>query len=344
MADENQSRERLLKRIRVDCGAFFLEQLENEKVVEIIRNADGRLWLDVAGQGLIDSGETMSESNATSMLLTSAGLLDTVLTKDNPILEGEFPLDKSRLQGILAPVVESPVFALRKKANMVFTLEDYASRGMLRPGTNKRTAEAGGLDYLGSGAALDALKGAIRNRANILIVGGTGSGKTTLANAVNAAIAQECPDDRVIAIEDTRELQIPVQNHVLLRSTEQVSMQRLLRATMRLRPDRIIVGEVRGGEAYTLLKAWNSGHPGGLATVHADSAAEGLQKLTDYVFEAPEAQASSETRMGRVIASAVQVVLFIERIGESPGRAVSEICRVRGFTNGSYDLESLSFN
>lgn len=340
MTENNEGKERLLERLRRDFGQFVLSAMADSKVVEVIRNVDGRIWLDVAGHGLLDSGHTMGANQAASILGVAAKMLDTTLTKENPILEGELPLDGSRLEGIIAPIVDTPVFAIRKKATMVFTLEDYAERGMLRPGTHRKGGH-GGLDLSEAKTPLEALHLAIGQRANILIVGGTGSGKTTLANAVNEAIAQLCPTDRVIAIEDTRELQIPVQNHVLLRSSEHVSMQRLLRATMRLRPDRIIVGEVRGAEAYTLLKAWNSGHPGGMATVHADSAAEGLQKLTDYVFEAPEAQASSESRMGRVIASAVQLVLFIERIGEAPGRAVSEICRVRGFTNGSFDLEPL---
>lgn len=341
MSDNAESKERLLERMRRDFGPFVLQAMSDPKVVEVIRNTDGRIWLDVAGHGLLDSKHVMGSNQAASILGVAAKMLDTTLTKENPILEGELPLDGSRLEGIIAPIVDSPVFAIRKKATMVFTLEDYAERGMFRPGTHRQHAHnVHGLDD--SISALETLHQAILRRQNILIVGGTGSGKTTLANAVNAAIAKLCPTDRVIAIEDTRELQIPVDNHVLLRSSEHVGMQRLLRATMRLRPDRIIVGEVRGAEAYTLLKAWNSGHPGGMATIHADSAAEGLQKLTDYVFEAPEAQASSESRMGRVIASAVQLVLFIERIGEAPGRAVSEICRVRGFTNGSFDLESLS--
>lgn len=344
MADDQATRERLLERLRRDCGRTVLDALANPRVAEVIRNADGKLWVDVAGEGLVDTGEVMATSNAESLLTVAATMLHTTLTRENPILEGELPLDGSRLLGVIWPIVESPVFAIRKKAAIVFGLDDYEARGMLLPGTH-RESSGSGVDYWGGArSAIEALRGAITRHANILIVGGTGSGKTTLANALNAAIADLCPNDRVIALEDTRELQIPVRNHVLLRASEYVSMQRLLRATMRLRPDRIVVGEVRGGEAYTLLKAWNSGHPGGLATIHADSAVQGLQKLTDYVFEAPEAAASNQERMGRVIASAVQVVLFIERTSASPGRAVSEICRVRGFNSGSFELETLSIH
>lgn len=341
MTDVKPGRERLLERMRRDCGEFFLAKLADPKVIEIMRNADGRLWLDVAGEGMVDSGAIMTDAVAISLMETTAGLLDTVVTKDRPILGGEFPLDKSRLLAVIPPVAESAIFAIRKKANFVFPFEEYEAKGMLRPGTNIR-ANRGQYDFLAGDTVLEALRTAVRSRANILVVGGTGSGKTTLANAVNDAIAKECPDDRIVVIEDTRELQMSVPNHVMLRSNDDTSMQDLLKATMRLRPDRIIVGEVRGGEAHTLLKAWNSGHPGGVATIHADSAAEGLAKLAAYCCENVNAQTSTEERMSQTVASVVQVVLFIERIGTSPGRAVSEICRVRGFHNGSFDLQPLS--
>jgi type IV secretion system protein VirB11 len=120
------------------------------------------------------------------------------------------------------------------------------------------------------------VEGAIAAKANILVVGGTGSGKTTFANALLQAIAEHHPAHRIVGIEDTPELQYPVENFVSLRTSYNVDMPRLLRATMRLRPDRIVIGEVRGGEAFSLLKAWNSGHPGGFGTIHADSAEEGL--------------------------------------------------------------------
>lgn len=340
MADGNLHRDRLLQRLRIDCGSFFMEKLEDPKVVEIMRNADGRIWLDVAGQGMFDSGYVMPDAAAESMLATCAGMLDVTLTKERPILKGEFPIDDSRLLAVMPPVAKSPVFALRKMATSVFDLEAYEERGMLRPNTNLR-ADKASFDYLAGDTPLQAIKHAIRHRANILVVGGTGSGKTTLSNAVNLAVAQECPNHRVITIEDTRELQMRVPNHLSLRETDNVSMDEILKACMRLRPDRIIVGEVRGREAYTLINGWNSGHPGGVATIHADSAREGLQKLTRYYCQHEHAQTTTDERVAKEVASAVQVVLFIESIGEEPYRAVSEICRVRGYSNGSFDLESI---
>jgi type IV secretion system protein VirB11 len=189
--------------------------------------------------------------------------------------------------------------------------------------------------------AVDAIRAAVRERRNLLIVGGTGSGKTTLANAVLDEVARAAPRERLVAIEDTMELQVNVPNHVLLRSNGNVGMQRLLRATLRLRPDRIVVGEVRGGEALTLLKSWNTGHPGGLATIHANSAQAGLLRLCQLIREAPEAANLSEQAVGAMVAEAVNVVLFIHRIADAPGRRVSEIVRVRGFARDGFVVENL---
>lgn len=341
MIENLQQRERLFEAIRRACKDIVLGALADDSVVEIMRNGDGRIWLDRAGVGMVDTGYDMPDSDAALILQTSATLLDTDLSRDKPILEGEFPLDGSRLEGLVPPVAQSAVFAIRKKAKIVFGLDDYHAKGILSG------QGSGGHGMSGPEPVhplpIDYLKAAVAGRQNILIVGGTGSGKTTLANAFLGAIADLTPHDRVVAIEDTMELQVPVRNQLTLRSNEHVPMSRLLRATMRLRPDRIVVGEVRGGEAYTLLKAWNSGHPGGLATIHANNAREGLSKLAQYVYESPDAQAFSEQMIGRVIAAAVNTVVFIERTNAAPGRAVSEICRVSGFEDGQYVLEPISF-
>ena len=183
---------------------------------------------------------------------------------------------------------------------------------------------------------VDVIRDAIATQKNILVVGGTGSGKTTLANAILAEFPAICPHDRVIIIEDTRELQIQVDNIVSLRTSDSVSMQRLLRATMRLKPNRIIVGEVRGGEALALLKSWNTGHPGGVATLHADSTYEGLIRLEQLIEENAGIRANPH-----VIATAVKLVVFIEAINEPPGRLVTQISEVLGHENGRYVLKSI---
>jgi type IV secretion system protein VirB11 len=267
-------------------------------------------------------------------------MLNTTVTYENTILEGEFPLDGSRLEGLIHPLVKRPVFAIRKKAVNVFTLDQYVEAGIItKVMTGQRASDDHGpvrLDHRQD--PVDVIRQAVKTKNNILVVGGTGSGKTTLVNAVLAEIAKLCPDDRLVAIEDTVELQITLPNSVLLRANENVSMQRLLRATMRLRPDRIVVGEVRGGEALTLLKSWNTGHPGGCATIHANSAEGGLLRLRQLIAEAPEARNLSDDSVGKMIAESVNVVLFIERIAEKPGRRVSEIVQVEDYKEGQFIL------
>jgi type IV secretion system protein VirB11 len=318
--ERETQRSRLVERMKRDCGSVIMEALADDTVNELMLNPDGRLWLDIAGKGMIDTGTLISSAQAESILSVSATLLDTVLTRDNPIVEGEFPIDGSRLEGLMPPIVARPTFAIRKRARSVFKLDDYIERGIL---TEARCA---GLRY------------GVETHRNILVVGGTGSGKTTLTNAILGEIARACPDDRLVAIEDTQELQVTVANHVLQRTSETVTMQRLLRATMRLRPDRIVIGEVRGGESFTLLKAWNSGHPGGVTTIHADSAVDGLAKLADYIHENPDAGNLTSEHIGRMISKAVHMVVFIEKISEAPWRRVSEVCRVSGFSGGEFQL------
>ena len=181
------------------------------------------------------------------------------------------------------------------------------------------------------------LREAVRRRRNVLIVGSTGSGKTPLANAVLDAIAELTPRDRVVLIEDTAELQCSAEDKVqmLTKRTEPVvTMTDLVRDTLRLRPDRIIIGEVRDGSALDLLKAWNTGHPGGLATIHANSALEGLTRLEDLIGEA------TPRIPYRAITQAINVVIFIERAPN--GRRIKEVSRLVRREGESYVLEAVS--
>ena len=161
---------------------------------------------------------------------------------------------------------------------------------------------------------------------------GTGSGKTTLANALLAEPAFAL--DRVVIIEDTAELQCAAADRVELltkRIEPAVTMADLVRDTLRLRPDRIVIGEVRDGSALDLLKAWNTGHPGGLATIHANSAHEALSRLEDLIGEV------TQRIPHRAIAAAINIVVFIERTRE--GRRVRSVSKVRGWGPDGYDLE-----
>jgi len=335
-------RQRLSEKLERECGPVLMAALRDPSVIEILLNQDGKLWLDVAGKGMEFTGHKLEASAAESLLTTCASMLNTTVTRDNPILEGEFPLDGSRLEGIIAPIVRAPVFTIRKKALRVFTLEDYKSRGIIHAGLRNGPVHQQAVERPLHDHAIDAIRHAVRSHHNILIVGGTGSGKTTLANAVLAEIASLCADDRLVAIEDTMELQVTMPNSVLLRTSETTSMQRLLRATMRLRPDRIVVGEVRGGEALTLLKSWNTGHPGGIATIHANSAQGGLIRLSQLIYEAPEARNLSEVAIATMIKEAVNLVLFIERSATPAGRSVSEIMEIEDFVNDRFVMRPVN--
>jgi len=176
------------------------------------------------------------------------------------------------------------------------------------------------------------IRSAVKSRLNIVVSGGTGSGKTTLANAIISEIVEHAPEDRLVILEDTAEIRCSAANSVALHTSDKIDMARLLKSTMRLRPDRIIVGEVRDGAALTLLKAWNTGHPGGLCTIHSNTARSALQRLEQLTAEA------SQQPMQGVIGDAVDFVISIERT--SRGRRVSAILHVTKFAGGQYQTES----
>lgn len=337
-------RQRLEEKLERECGPVMMKALRDPAVIEVLLNPDGRLWIDVAGKGMQFTNHRIEPGAAESVLTTCASMLQTTVTRDNPVLEGEFPLDGSRLEGIVPPIVRAPIFTIRKKAVKVFTLEDYRARGIIGASLDGHVTSTEAPGSAVHAHPIDAICHAVRQRHNILIVGGTGSGKTTLANAILAQIAAECPDDRLVAIEDTMELQVTMRNSVLLRSSEGTNMQRLLRATMRLRPDRIVVGEVRGGEALTLLKSWNTGHPGGIATIHANSAEGGLVRLTQLIYEAPEARNLSERTVAATIREAINLVVFIERSNTPAGRCVSEMMLIDNFVGDRFVMRPVQIH
>lgn len=291
--------ERLRRKIVRELGTHIMQALEDDTVIEVMLNSDGKLWVDKLGEGMSCIGE-MSAPNALALMGTIANSLDTVVNKAMPILEGELPLDGSRFEGLIPPLVAHPTFTIRKKALAVYSLQDYVQQGIMQEEQR------------------EAIRQAIMNRHNILVVGGTGSGKTTLTNAIIAEMVALTPDDRLVIMEDTAEIQCTAENAVILRTSIEVGMQQLLRATMRLRPDRIIVGEVRGAEALALLKAWNTGHPGGIATLHANSADGGLVRLEQLI-----AESGVQADMKALIDEAVNLVIFIEKRGKK--RVISEI-------------------
>jgi P-type conjugative transfer ATPase TrbB len=307
----NSVRERAKKKLERDMGPELLAALNDPRTVEIMLNADGRLWQERLGEPMRCIG-TMRVAQAQAIIETVAGYHSKEVTRHKPILEGELPIDGSRFAGQLPPVVPAPTFAIRKKAIAIFTLRQYVEDGIM------------------TAAQRATLTAAIKAHRNILVTGGTGSGKTTLVNAIINAMVEFDPAERVFIIEDTGEIQCAAENFVQYHSSLEVTMTMLLKTTLRMRPDRILVGEVRGPEALDLLMAWNTGHEGGAATLHANSARAGLDRLAMLISMHPDSPKPIEPLIGE----AVQVVVHIARTPE--GRRVQEILEVSGYHNGQY--------
>ncbi len=288
--------------------------LDADDVIEVLANPDGSIWIERAGLGLAREAETLDADARERIIRLVANSVGETCDRANPVISAELPGSGERFEGLLPPVSEAPCFAIRKPAAAPYTLDDYVMSGALAP------------------AVADALRSSLGSRANIVIAGGTSSGKTTFTNALlaEAAFAEE----RIVILEDTRELKCAAKNAVALRTHgEGASLSRLVRSTMRLRPDRIIVGEVRGPEALDLLKAWNTGHPGGVTTLHANSAEGALSRLEQLAAEATGASPQ------RLIAEAVDVVVFMSR--RDGVRRVEDALRVAGIDGDSYAFAPL---
>ena len=333
---QDEQHQRLEVKLRRELGEQVLRLLDDNLTEDILLNPDGSLWVKRMGHGFSRIGE-MPAAQAASALGTIAAWRGTVLNHEHPILETELPIDGSRFEGIVSPVARRPIFAIRLRPRRIFSLNDYESDGILTDGADPLNQLRRRDDFLDGVRGLkhgDVIRAAVRARKNILVVGSTGSGKTTLVNAILDSLAHLTPHDRVISIEDTTELQCSVTNYLDLRAVGGVTMLDCLRACMRLKPTRIVVGEVRGAEAHTLLKAWNTGHPGGAATVHANDALSGLIRLESLVAEATSAPQQN------LIAEAVDLVVFVdEESSVKAGRKVREVLLVTGYSNGSYQVE-----
>lgn len=306
--------------LRSAMGPTIAAALADAQVIEIMINPDGALWLDRLGEGRSDTGLRFDAAQVERIIRLVASHARAEVHAGAPIISAELPPHGEgageRFEGVLPPVSLAPCFSIRKPAARVYTLIDYVNDGIMPAETARLLAQA------------------VVERRNVLVAGGTSSGKTTLANALLAEMAHL--DERVILIEDTRELQCAARDVVALRTRQgSVTMADLVRSTLRLRPDRIIVGEVRGREALDMLKAWNTGHPGGIATVHANSAPSALYRIEQLVQE------GVITVPRRLIADAIDTVVFIS--GRGLARRVETIARVTGLgPDGNYALLDLT--
>jgi P-type conjugative transfer ATPase TrbB len=315
-ANKTDAALRSARMLRTALGPAIAAWLEDPSIIEVMLNPDGRLWVDRLADGLADTGERLAAADGERIVRLVAHHVGAEVHAGAPRVSAELPDTGERFEGLIPPLVTAPAFAIRKPAAAVFFLDDYAIAGII-------TAEQAAV-----------LRDAVAQRRNILVAGGTSTGKTTLVNALLAEVAKTA--DRVVLIEDTRELQCRAQNFVGLRTKDGVaSLSDLVRSSLRLRPDRIPVGEVRGKEALDLLKAWGTGHPGGIGTIHAGTALGALRRLEQLVQEAVV------TVPRALIAETINLVAVLA--GRGSERRLIELSDVRGLgPDGDYVLAPTS--
>lgn len=310
---EDSLEKRILERIKFMMGTDLMNHLEDDKTLEIIVNSDGAVYIDRLGEGMSrygshDSGQTLA------VIQTVASFYRKTVTSTTPLLEADFPVDGSRFAGQIPPVVAAPCFCIRKRASRIINLENYVDQKIMTPEHR------------------DILCRAVREHKNIIIIGGTGSGKTTLVNSIINEIVNADPKERMIVMEDTGEIRCAAENCETYQTSADVSLTDLLKTSLRMRPDRIIIGEVRGPEALDLLDAWNTGHEGGIATLHANSARKGLDRLNSLISR----NRSAPRKINHLIGDVVDIIVHICRDGKS--RKIREVLEVEGYREGEFIL------
>lgn len=313
-AVENEVWERRLRVLETCLGRSIMQYMHDDNVTEVMVNPDGRLWLDTFDKGVVPTDVVMEPEDTKRIIYMVASISGQVIDlKVDPSLQANIPASRlfsnCRFQAELPPIVNAPSFNIRKHSKIVITLDDYVRQGTMTEMQRQ--------------VILDAIHG----KKNIIAAGGTGSGKTTLLNAILAEISTL--GDRIVTIEDTKELKCTAENYVALSTTDTVDMDNLLRKTLRLSPNRIVVGEVRGKEALTLVDAWSTGHRGGCSTVHSDSAYDTLFRLEDLVSRV----SVSSQQAG--IARAIDVIVYIERRAVS--RTIAEVLSIDGWDRERHD-------
>lgn len=300
MSESAEYTRRLITMLNTALGSDILSYLTDKNVTDVMVNWNGNLIIDHLTKGSYYTGIVIDEADRMRVINAVATAFKTECNFKSPSLSANLPGIGYRFQAEVPPISEGPLFVIRKPSILNFTLQNYLN--------NKQITEY----------QHQAICAAVRQKHNILIVGGTGSGKTTLANAVLAEIAKHFPSERIIIIEDSKELVASTLDTNRLFTTRDFDASHRLRACMRLNPSRIIIGEIRDGiTALGLLKAFNSGHSGGLTTIHADSAIQGLKKMLQYLGEA------AHNPDARTITEAINLVMYIEKTSE--GRKVKEM-------------------
>jgi type IV secretion system protein VirB11 len=309
---------RLYDAITQILGAEVIELLGDDSVIEILRNPNGALCVERLGRDVEESNLILSDRNTEALIRLLASHANEVCNEKSPSLAMKLPYWQARFQGLLPPVVDAPSFSIRKHAKHMFSLADYVANGSL------------------TALQREALLEAVWARLNIVISGGTGSGKTTFANAILAEMINT--GDRIITVEDTSELRLPSKKgmQIFTKSTIGYGSQQALKDILRLRPDRIVLGELRDGACLDLIKSWNTGHAGGLTTVHANSCELALRRIESLIAEI------SVNVPHELIAQTVNVVIQIQREGSR--RVVKDMKKITNVNNGKYHLEDFGGN
>lgn len=315
-----ESKRRLYEKLYRDLGHEIIGFIEDPDINEIMLNPDGSLWIDSVTDGMIRVSTLLTEKSI-AIINGIAGLHDFVVNQDHPRLEAQLPIFKAlkgeRFTAQVPPIVDAPCFTIRKRSEVVYTFEDYIK--------TKRMSEN----------QAQVLRELVWNRKNILICGGPGSGKTTVTNALIQEAVRIDEQQRFLILEDLPELQCRAPNTVAMLSTDVVSLTLLLKAAMRMRPDRILIGEVRGAEALDMLKAWNTGCPGGICTVHANGVEEAIQRLSDLAMEA-----GLEKPPIQLIQHTIDAVVSVGRQGNQKG-FIQHIVSVGGYENEKFRFKTL---
>lgn len=306
---------RICDAIKHSLGQEVVALLEDDNVIEILRNANGTLCVERLGSNIEKLNNSLTDRHVESLIRLLASSAQEICNDKHPSLAIKLPYWHARFQGLLPPIVDAPSFSIRKHAKHVFSLEHYLASETL------------------SQEQYEVLRAAVNNRENIVISGGTGSGKTTLANAILGKMVET--GDRIITLEDTPELRLAsdIGLQIFTKSTIGYSSQAALKDILRLRPDRIVLGELRDGACLDLIKAWNTGHSGGLTTIHANSCELAMRRVESLIAEV------SVNIPRELISQTVGLVIQVKRQG--PKRIISEIIKIKGLKNDEYIFEPI---
>ncbi len=301
------------------------ELLEDKNISEIMVNSPNEIYIEIDGQLIKD--ESVSFIDDEHIIRTIERLIEPLgrtIDTSNPMVDSRLS-DGSRINAVIPPLsTKGPVLTIRKFKSNMTNIEDFIRMGSLTP-------------YMAR-----FLEAAVKGKLNIIVCGGTGSGKTTLLNILSSFIGSH---ERIITIEDAAELHLH-QKHVIsletrvtnYESNNEVTIRDLVRNSLRMRPDRIIVGEVRGSEAFDMLQAMNTGHDGSLTTLHANSPIDALNRLETMILMSGLDIPIKAIR--EYITSAIDIVVNIERMNDGK-RKVTSICELEGFTEDRIKLKEI---